>query len=188
MLFGSGKEISAFTDEQLMKQMSRGNQLAFECIYDRYFQKLVRFALGYVKQQEQARDIAQDIFLKLIERPEMFDPKQKFSTWIYAVTANRCKQHLRDSNNRLRILRETGNDQTNQEFSDDINADKAAVSQKIEEIYSSLSTKEKSIYTLRFKEEKSIKEISQIIGIPEGSVKSGIYYLLKKFNYHLKEY
>lgn len=48
--------------------------------------------------------------------------------------------------------------------------------------------KEKTIYTLRFEQELSIKEIADIMNIPEGTVKSGIYYLLKKFTPHLKDF
>lgn len=170
-----------------MSLMVKGNRYAFERLYEQYFNRLVWFARGFVKEEEQVRDLVQDVFLRLIEKPEMFDTDQKFSTWIYVVTANRCRQHLRDNSNRLRIMREEFGEEPEAYVHNVFASDKAIVRDKVHEVYASLSVKEKGIYNLRFVDEKTIREISEILQIPEGSVKSGIYYLLKKFAYHLKD-
>lgn len=174
------------TDEQLMHGVCRGERRAFELLYDRYFDKLVWFARRFVEEQR-AEDIVQDIFIKIIENPQQFDGGRKFSTWVYTVAGNRCKNALRDEENRNRILAENAE---NNEVDPAINQaiDYKLLMQRINTLFNELSEKEKSIYVLRFEQEMTIKEIATIIDIPEGSVKSGIYYLLKKVAPRLKEF
>lgn len=175
-------------DENLVKLISQGHKQALEVLYDRYFDRLVKFANSYLFDETKAEDIAQESFIKLIEKHEYFDYSRKFSTWFYTLTGNLCKQTLRNDKNRLRILKEevmTGMPETGIMY---IESDRKILSQKISTIYNCLSEKEKNIYTLRFENELSIKEIADILNIPEGSVKSGVFYLLKKFAHHLKDF
>lgn len=138
--------------------------------------------------EQKAEDFVQDVFIKLIERPGQFDRTKRFSTWVYVITANRCRQGLRDEKNRLRILEENvfpfKETSTQPAYASDLNF----LKERIRGVYSGFSEKEKNIYTLRFEEDMSIREIAEILEIPEGSVKSGIYYLLKKFAHHLKDF
>jgi len=179
---------SSLSDERLMEGVTKGERLAFEALYDRYFNKLVWFARSFIHDAPLSEDIVQDIFIRLIERPEQFDKDRKFSTWIYVVTSNRCKQKLRDEKNRQRILEENVIPYKEHVSQLTGTSDLRMLKEKIQVVYSGLSEKEKSIYSLRFEQELGIKEIAGILEIPEGSVKSGIYYLLKKLAHHLKDF
>lgn len=176
------------TDEQLMQLISKGQKKALEVIYDRYFDKLVRFAMSFLNDEAKAEDVVQETFIRIIEKHNLFDQEKKFSTWIYTITGNNCKQVLRNEKNRLRILKEEVMGHGANSGIMHLESDHKFLQQKIKVIYATLSEKEKNIYTLRFENEMSIKEIAEVICIPEGSVKSGIYYLLKKFALHLKEF
>lgn len=179
---------SGSNDEQLMQQACNGDREAFEMLYDRYFNKLVWFAQGFTSDVQQAEDLVQDVFIKVIERPEQFDRSRKFSTWIYVVTANLCRQAIRNQKNRSRIIDMVVLPNTETVSENLHRADHAFLRQSIQAGYAQLSEKEKNIYTLRFEQDMNIKEIAEIIGIPEGSVKSGIYYLLRKFAIYLKDF
>jgi RNA polymerase sigma-70 factor (ECF subfamily) len=175
------------TDEQLMKLVCRGDRAAFEILYDRYFNKLVWFAQRFIPELQQAEDTVQEVFMKIIEKPQQFDSERKFSSWVYMVTGNACKNMIRDRDNRLRILHET---QSAADISMEPHHqhDYELLQEKIKTAYRELSEKEKNIFVLRFEQELSIREIAEIIDIPEGSVKSGMYYLLKKISTHLKDF
>lgn len=179
---------TALTDEDLMILVSKGERQAFETVYDRYFNKLVWFARGFFDNLHHAEDTVQDVFIKLVESPGQFDTSRKFSTWIYVVTSNRCKQALRDQKNRNRIIEENVLPFNEQVVELANTTDLKTLKKRIQTIYAELNEKEKNIYTLRFEQELPIKDIAEILAIPEGSVKSGIYYLLKKFAYHLKDF
>lgn len=171
-----------------MNWMVKGERRAFELLYDRYFDKLVWFARGYVQDLHHSEDLVQDVFVRLIEKPEQFDRSKRFSTWIYVVTANRCKQALRDEKNRLRILLEKVEPQKDKSIEIKDGSDLRTLRERIQQIHAGLSEKEKNIYILRFEQELNIKDIAEIMEIPEGSVKSGIYYLLKKLAIQLKDF
>lgn len=188
-MFGINRiSYSELTDEQLMHRISQGEKKAFEVLYDRYFNKLVWFARGFVSNVQRAEDLVQEVFIKLIERPELFNNEKRFSTWIYVITSNRCKQVLRDEKNRLRILEENVLPFKAQFSESELNSDLAVLKERIQILLEQLSEKERAIYTLRIEQELSIKDIALILELPEGSIKSGIYYLLKKLAIHLKDF
>lgn len=176
------------TDEELMMLSGKGDRRAFEMLYDRYFDKLVWFARGFVKDEQMAEDIVQEGFLKIIKQPELFDPGKKFSTWIYTLVGNACKNAIRNDQNRNRLMQEEIKPMYNTSVIMHHQVDYSLLKKEITILVETLSEKEKSIYVLRFEQEMSIAEIADILDIPEGSVKSGIYYLLKKLSHHLKEF
>lgn len=174
------------TDEELMHLICIGNQLAFETIYNRYFIKLVNFGKRLLFDDEiLAEDIVQEVFLKIIDNPELFNKDKVFSTWVYSAVRNMCFNHTRNEQNRRRLRDE--NFQQNESTLMHSDRDLQMLKTRISEIFKTLSEKEKLIFVLRFEHNLSIKEIANIAGIPEGSVKSGIYYLLKKVAIYLKE-
>jgi RNA polymerase sigma-70 factor (ECF subfamily) len=133
-----------------------------------------------------AEDVVQDVFMKIIGEPTSFDTDKKFSNWIYTVVKNQCLNHLRNEKNRQQLLSRNYSVETI--FHTHANTDAKQLQQKIAAVVNTLSEKEKTIFMLRFQQELSIKEVAAIADIPEGSVKSGIYYLLKKMSTQLKDY
>src|SRR5690554_716463 len=79
------------SDEQLVKLMSKGDERAFDEIYQRYGSKLAAYFTRKLKHdKEKGEDFMHDLFAKLIDRPELFDPTRSFKTWIYSVANNMC--------------------------------------------------------------------------------------------------
>lgn len=185
-LFNSNK-ITTHSDESLMRLVAMGNSAAFEELYERYFNKLCWYATGFLKDEAAAEDTVQEVFIKLMKTANTFNDDYKFSTWIYTVTANMCKNILRNEVNRQRIL----NEKPDITFSDEqhifINLDSRLIKAELAEWLKELTDKEQQIYHLRFEQDLSLKEIAEIMDIPLGSVKSGIFYLLKKISNPLKK-
>lgn len=180
-------DYNALSDEELMNLAAKAKAGAFEIIYTRYFKKLVWFARGFVEDEQVAKDIVQEVFVIIIEKPELFDSSKKFSTWVYVVTANLSKQHLRTQKNRQRLLNENKEEtilNTTARHSYDSNL----LNEKLAKVIKGLSDKDKQIYLLRFENELKIKDIAELLNMPEGTVKSGIYYLLKKLSVYLKDF
>ncbi len=173
------------SDEELMMLVSKGNRNAFELLYERYFDKLVWFAGRFVNDKKKAEDAVQEVFVKIIEKPERFDKERRFSTWVYTVTGNECKNMNRNEQNRNKLLEENP-DIINVIHSGDL--DLPFLQKCLRNAFKELNDKEKNIYVLRFEQELSIKEIAEIMNIPLGSVKSGIYYMLKKISHYLKDF
>lgn len=181
-------DIRKASDEQLMQLIEKGKSKAFEELYNRYYKKLRNFAYSLTRNMALSEDIVQDVFVKIIEKPEMFVSSRRFNTWVYTVTANSWKNHSRNEANRIKILniREKSIDWVAPGAI--IKKDQDTLAKTIRSVLEELSEKERLIYFLRFNEELSIREISFIAEIPEGTVKSRIHNLLKKFKDPLKEF
>lgn len=187
MFFLNRNKIHNHSDEELMKMILKGHKLAFELLYERYFDKLVWFANGIIQDKFVAEDVVQEVFIKIIETPERFDLDRKFSTWVYTLTSNLSKNKLRDEQLKQSKLNSIIQ-QTNQSSKQHHNLDVRITEMKLEELFQNLSEKEKSLFTLRFEQQLSIKEIAATMQIPEGSVKSGLYYLFQKYDHLLKHF
>jgi RNA polymerase sigma-70 factor, ECF subfamily len=175
------------TDEQLMalliKQM---DNRAFEQLYDRYARKLTAFCSRLVQSRELAEDLVHEVFIKVIEQPASFNLQLKFSTWVYTIAHNLCLNNIRNQQNRNNLLAQHYTQEQSFTSHSSIDANKLKVS--INSTFKNLTEKEKAVFVLRFEHEHSIKEIAAIIAIPEGSVKSCLFYLLKKFDSQLQPF
>ncbi|MBI1307188.1 MAG: sigma-70 family RNA polymerase sigma factor [Bacteroidetes bacterium] len=184
-MFRKKIDVREESDESLVSKMAGGNRNAFEELYNRYFPKLSWYANGFLKNEKSAEDVVQEVFMKLIQESDRFDLSRKFSTWIYSVTANRCKNILRDEENRQRLL-----DQHFMNLPDSMHIsnqlDAKMISEKIRQFISDKSEKEKELFRLRFEQDLTIREIAEIMNIPEGSVKSGLFHLIKKISVPFK--
>ncbi|MFY8021254.1 MAG: RNA polymerase sigma factor [Bacteroidia bacterium] len=174
------------SDEELMALLMKGSEPAFNILYKRYRKKLVHFSQSFLGSKEQSEDLVQDIFIKLIQQPHLFKQGNSFASWIFTIVKNNCFNLLRNEKKRheLRHTHIPSNPSIEQQSSKDF----LSLKNKINALYQSLNEKEKLVFVLRFELELSIKETAEIANIPEGSVKSCQFYLLKKITPHIKEY
>lgn len=186
-MFGKREE---HTDEQLMKAVAEGNAQAFSLIYDRYAEKMVRYFYRMLGQNlEKAEDFAQDLFTKIIEKPHLFDTTKKFSTWLYSVANNMCKNEYRRLTVRRNMIPgEPDANRTRDENAEDVIAtmDKKTFDKLLDIELGLLDEKHRSTFLMRYQEEMSIKEISEALDISEGTVKSRLFYTIKKLSEKMK--
>lgn len=84
------------SDEALALQLRDGNADAFVLLTQRYGGKLAGFGAKVLGSQAAAQDVVQEVFIKIWQRPEMFDPdKARFATWVHRVVMNRCLDQKR---------------------------------------------------------------------------------------------
>jgi RNA polymerase sigma-70 factor (ECF subfamily) len=179
------------SDEQLMCQYQGGSQTAFNAIYLRYSQRLLRYFYGMLGQsEEKAQDFLQEIFLILIEKPRAFDSSRPFSTWLFSIANNMCKNEYRRMHVREGIqyiddcIKSVSKESVYQSSRFDLKVFHSELKIQLEK----LSEEERSCFILRYQEEFSIKEISSILDCPEGTIKSRLFYTIKKLSKELKEF
>ncbi len=177
------------SDEALMLLVREGSEPAFNTLYKRYAARLYAFLLkmlGY--DTEKAQDILQDIFLLIIERPEKFDAGKKFSAWIYTIAANRCRNEYRNQSTRQGILQSLAVSGATAPASADTGHDLQRFRKRLYELMDALSEESRLLWLLRFQQELPVSRIAQIMGLPAGTVKSRLYYLVKELSGKLKIY
>lgn len=181
----------SMTDEELMISTSKGDQRAFNELYDRYSSPLKGYFVRMLwKDQEKAEDFVHDIFAKIIRKPELFDPSRKFKTWVFSVANNMCKneykkQEVRKNTKKgldgLYSLRDTSINVMSQ-------VQDSQFKTEFEICLDALDIKHSEVFKLRHIDGLSIKEIAEVLGISDGTVKSRLFYATKYLAKSLKEF
>lgn len=185
------KNYTEQNDEQLMVLVGEHNSRAFETLYDRYSSALLNYFYRMLWQDRgKAEDFMQDLFMKIVNNPLSYNPERPFKTWLYSVANNMCKneykkQAVRKGSNELLEGREI---QGSSGLETILALDEKTFNKALTEALEDLEPIQKETFILRFKDEMSIKEISEIFECSEGTVKSRIFYTLKKLAPKLKMY
>lgn len=183
---------SALTDELLMEGIARGDTQAFSELYGRYKSKLLYYFYRMLGSDEaKAQDFLQDLFMKVVEKPDLFDSSRKFSTWIFSVAHNMCKNEYRklevrkimDRNSEEEALRKPSD-----ELESDRRADIGSFNSALYKQLDLLDNDKRTTFILRFKEGLSIKEISEAMECSEGTVKSRLFYTNKHLSSKLNHF
>ena len=172
------KNISRLTNEELITAIKNGNQSAFSELYERFNQRLYYYFFRMLgNDKEVANDFLQDIFLKIINKPELFKPGYKFTSWIFTVAHNMCKNEYRHREVRKIISNDENPDQflTDENSYEEMLKKEQLITQLFTEI-EYLEEDQKAILLLKYKENFSLKEISEILELPLGTIKSRLYY------------
>ena len=165
------------SDEELMRRMSGGCEASFSELYDRYGQRMHRYFYRMLGQDaHRADDFTQELFMKLIEKQALFDPARRFSTWLYTVAGNMVKNEYR----RVSRIPEPPDipDFFYENFTEDV--DNQLFEQHLHLALEGLDETQRQCFVLRYQEELSVKEIAGILNCPEGTVKSRLFYTVKK--------
>jgi RNA polymerase sigma-70 factor (ECF subfamily) len=177
------------SDEELMAMVLNKNELAFGELYCRYSKKMFSFFYRMLNcDKDKARDFLQDLFLKLIEKPQSFDPERKFPPWFYSLATNMCKNEYK----KIKLRNEHSDSLSYSDVSVDTNIyDELDLKSFIGELYHFLENVDddhRSAFLLRYGNNLSIKEIAEILECPEGTIKSRLYYTMKYLSERLTVY
>ncbi|WP_298498384.1 sigma-70 family RNA polymerase sigma factor [uncultured Algibacter sp.] len=167
------------TDEELVsKIISSNNTELFGVLYDRFSKVIYNKCYSFVNDQEEAKDLTQDIFLKLYVKLSSFQGKSKFSTWVYSFTYNHCVNYVsRNPAKKYETRLSESYDLEN--FSDcsvdiiDLNEEEK-VEEKLNYALNGLSADDKSILVLKYQNNLSIKNLEGLLGIGSSAVKMRI--------------
>ncbi len=172
------------SDPELMLHLKKGETLAFDELYARYGKQLLGYFIRMLNYDKpKAQDALHDLFLKVIEKPELFDGSKNFRTWIYTIAYNICKNMYKHTEIVKEVIDELkqSNSYLDENFFSHSAAkiDAAVFKNALKAVLSELPAEKKTAFILRYQEERSIGEIAEIMNCEEGTVKSRIHYTLK---------
>lgn len=169
------REIDKISDEELVKAIVKTNDtVLFEVLYDRYSKIVYNKCYGFAKDEDEAKDLTQDVFLKLFVKLITYKGTSKFSTWLYAFTYNHCVNYV-TRNTQKKIEKQSIESSGIENVSDDNEeSDYSIHSMKVEylkEALDQISPDEKMILLLKYQDLLSVKELETVLGIGESAVK-----------------
>jgi len=171
------------TDEDLMLHAQRGHLKAFEVLARRHQVKLVNFLNKYVGDLATAEDLCQQALLKIYYLRNKFKGRGKFTSWMYAISANMAKDHLRRVKRRPTISLDTpiGEDSTIIDFfkSDEKTSSELLEDREMEKVVrlavDSLPDHQRMVIILSHYENLNYDEIARILNCSKGTVKSRVF-------------
>ena len=170
----------------------RSDSAAFAELYRRYEGRMYHYFLRMLNNDsEKAKDFLHDVFVKLFHYAASFNPDARFTTWIYTMAYNMCKNEYRKTSSRqYEAFEETIPNKHEQNHNDQIEneTDYNAFSKALENELKNVDSEQRSIFLLRYQADLPIKEIQNIIGCAEGTIKSRLFYLTKKLAKNLQDY
>jgi len=184
------KKFCKESDEVLMINIREGNKAAFEELYDRYSKRLLYYFYRMLNgDHDKAQDFLQDLFLKIVEKPELFNQHKRFSTWIYSVAYNQCKNEYRRLNVRRQYNQREEIVITNPETTHgpEERLDSRMFLRALEKELNKLEPEQRLVFILRYQENLAVKEIAEVTGLKEGTVKSKLFYITKKLADNLQD-
>ena len=169
-----------YTDEQLIARFQKGDENAYTELVNRYRDRLMNFVFQYLGDMELAEDIVQDTMLKLYQKKHYYKEIAKFSTWLYTIAKNLANTELRRRKRRKTTFL---SHMTLEEKDYDLPAIQPEPGQDVQTEYAykliqaaiqELPDHFRTVIILRDIQELSYEEISSILDVPLGTVKSRI--------------
>jgi RNA polymerase sigma-70 factor (ECF subfamily) len=174
------------SDEVLIARIAKGERLAMEELYGRYRVPVYRFVLRMVRNPTTAEDLDSDVFLDVWRQAGTFEGRSAVSTWIFSIARFKALNALQ-----RRPMEELDDEKAGaiEDQADDpeialAKKDKAAV---LRACLLKLSAEHREIVNLVYYQHKSVEDVAGIVGIPEATVKTRMFYARKKLSELLTE-
>jgi RNA polymerase sigma-70 factor (ECF subfamily) len=174
------------SDEVLIARIAGGDRLAMQVLFARHQVRVYRFVLRLVRNEATAEDLISEVFLDVWRQAGKFEGRSAVSTWMLGIARFKALSVLR------KRPEEELDDETTERIEDHADDPEVALAKKdkaavLRECLSKLSADHREIVDLVYYHEKSVEEVAGIVGIPEATVKTRMFYARKKLSELLKE-
>ena len=176
----------ATSDEMLLESIAAGEKAAMHVLYARHNVRVYRFILRIVGDTSVAEDLVSQVFLDVWRTAGQFEGRSQVSTWMLAIarfkalTALRNRRHEDIEQEEVLQIADTGD-------TPETAMDRSQTSSTLRKAIAQLSPAHREIIDLVYYHEKSVEEVGQIIGIPQATVKTRMFYARKHLAELLKE-
>jgi RNA polymerase sigma-70 factor (ECF subfamily) len=182
-----------------MLAFKKGDAKAFKTLVVRHRSQVFNFILRYTGHRQRAEDLLQETWLKVVRSSAEWEPKARFTTWVFTIARNLCVDSARKETHRQAdsLDAPTGADSEGAALSEHLpdtvgqSPDRSAYNQRlrpiIEKAILSLPDEQREVFLLREYQGVGFKEIAQVTGVNENTVKSRMRYALETLRKKLAE-
>jgi RNA polymerase sigma-70 factor (ECF subfamily) len=173
------------SDDILIGRIAKGDRLAMQVLFARHQVRVYRFVLRLVGNPAVAEDLISDVFLDVWRQADRFEGRSAVSTWLLAIarfkalSAMRRKPDEELDEDTAGAIKDTADDP-------EISVQKKDKGMALRKCLQALSPEHREVIDLVYYHEKSVEDVAKIIGIPEATVKTRMFYARKKLSELLK--
>ena len=175
-------------DNEILTRCQRGDKTAFKWVVKRYQQMLFSLSLKMLGDEEEAKDVVQETFIRVWQNFRNYDPKRSFTTWLYTIATRQCIDRMKATKfvcpmpDDERVLHCFASDSDSQRTLE--NSEWISIVRLLAE---GLSEKQRLVFTLCQLEGLSSQEAEQITGMDARQVKSNLYVARQTIRKRLKD-
>ncbi len=167
-----------FTDNDLIDAITQGDLQAFEVLYDRYSSKVLKRCFFICLHLEVARDLMQEIWVKVFLHLHTFKKQSAFSSWLYRLTTNHCLNYLKSKAHSETLAGEIPVDEPSR--------DNPAASIEVHHLLQKLSLEDRTILAMKYLGEYSYEEIAASYKISVSAAKMRVSRLITRIREEVK--
>jgi RNA polymerase sigma-70 factor (ECF subfamily) len=176
---------TAASDEVLIGRIAQGDRLAMQVLFARHHVRVYRFVLRLVRNEAAAEDLISEVFLDVWRQADRFEGRSAVSTWLLAIARFKALSSLRRKPDE-ELDEETAATIEDASDTPEISLQKKDKSAVLRSCLEQLSREHREVIDLVYYHEKSVEEVAGIVGIPEATVKTRMFYARKKLSELLK--
>lgn len=187
-------------DAELMNRFKAGDARSFELLLARHRKSVYHFCLRMVGERTAAEDAMQEVFLRVVKSAKGWEHQAKFSTWLFTIARNHCIDAIRKASYRKtasldQSLKESEDQGTtlgdrvadDEAMAPDRGAESLRLRSTLATAIASLSEEQREVFVMRQYSGVPFKEIADIVGVSENTVKSRMRYALEHMRGSLKK-
>ena len=173
------------SEKELILKAQVGDQTAFEQLIYNYDRAVLSIAMRYVRNNDDAKDIYQEVFIRVYKSLKKFEFRSEFSTWIFRITTNVCLTYKSRKKDQLMVPLQEEFEEDNSEFgrveliSDGKSPEEETLNTDLKNFIGnavdSLSERQRITFVLKHYEGYKIKEIAEMLNCKEGTVKKYLF-------------
>jgi RNA polymerase sigma-70 factor (ECF subfamily) len=183
--------IKSDIDPALLHSLKNGDQQAFERVFKQYAQKLFSFSLSYLKDEDEAQEVVQEVFLKIWLNRITLKTDTSFQSYLFTIAFNSIRKSFnrkaKNDQYKLDVIDELDEGQDVADYEQNYQF----VSQKLEQFIDEMPEKRKDIFIQRKKQGKPVRQIAEEMGISvktvENQITESMKYLKRRFQEELPE-
>ena len=176
----------AANDRDLIKRIASGEQGAVQVLFARFNVRVFRFILRFVRNEAIAEELMNEVFLDVWRQAGRYEGRSTVSTWVLAIAHNKAVSVMRKRSDEdlddamLGCLQDESD-------TPEVAAQKTSKGETMRACIEKLSEEHREVIDLVYYHEKSIKEVSEITGVPESTVKTRMFYARKKLSESMRK-
>lgn len=167
-------------DRRLAEAIRRGDRDAFDRFFGRYAKPLLGHLTGMTGDPEGAQDLLQETMIRVWKKIGAYEERGAFRAWVYRIATNLALTELRRGRYEKPGAEEAGKDRAWDGPTPEEEWERKDRARRLEDALRSLPDDQRAVMLLRVRREMSLREIGEVLAVPEGTVKSRIHYAVRR--------
>ena len=179
--------MSAATDGELMERIAAGDSLAMKSFYARHHVRLYRFLVRMTRREATAEELMQEVLLEIWRKADSYEGRSSVTTWMLSIAHHKAISQLRKRSEQPLDEEEAATEMPDDEDDPEVTLQKQDKRNVMRACMEQLSVEHRTILDLVYYHDKSMVEASEVLGIPENTVKTRLFYARKRLAVLMRE-